>query len=628
MTLVSIIGEFDTALLNIVNEFKVEIKNIILVFDTSTASQKNIARYVKMLQHFKEKYHLAYSVSSEHIIDEDDVGKIDTLLSIIKNYPNTYLNLSHALSSTSAYIGSKLNQFDFKLIAFNPYDNEYNVINKQGFKNYPITHKIGIIDFLESYGYEVRLRRDMQWIEKHKEDIFNVFKNYKHYKEIRTIQSLKGYEQNKLYPILKRLNIFGEDDTLIEKGYLEGGLFEDYVYLIVKELGFDDILIGAEIIFDKIQETNTLINNEFDILAFKNNRLYLFECKFTKNYVLNDLIYKYMALKEHIKNDSKGIIIIYNPKILQQETQSSEDKVFKLSRKKAQLFDVHVIRNVLDRVKLKEELFKIAHPHFLFTKTDTTLPLKRKTYVYFLGGHDLEMHEIKQLLEVHHAKYLDKNLKWGAKISDYQNELTQLKEDEIPVFIELEHDMPYTGLYENIDHHGPLSHFPSSLEQIAQRFNHTLTRFQMMVAINDKAYKIGLKRFGATSDEIKAIRYMDRQKQGVRDEDETLARKSIESIKTTKNIPCIYSLTPHFSTITDLIDFNHYIIYDKTKICVYTYKLKAIKKLFLPFIEKNKAFYGGKEQMFFGLKDNVLSQEQIESFIEKIIEKLTKKDKK
>lgn len=629
MTLISIIGEFDTALLNLVNEFKAEIKNIILVFDTSTASQKNIAQYAKMLQHFKEKYGLAYTLSTEHIIDEDDVAKIDALLSIIKNYPDAYLNLSHALGSTSAYIGSKIHAFHFKLISFNPYDNEYNVIDQQGFKNYPITHKVGMIDFLESYGYEVRLKRDTQWIEKHKEDIFTVFSHYKQYREMRTLPSLQGYEHYTLYPVLQRLNIFDDDGTLQNKGYLEGGLFEDYVYLIVKELGFDDVLVGAEIIFDKVHETHTLINNEFDILAFKNNRLYLFECKFTKSFVLNDLIYKYMALKEYMKNDSKGIIITYNPKINPTEKLPPEDFFAKMSRKKALLFDVHIVKNILEKNRLKEVLFKIIYPDCLHVKTtEPSLSLTKKQYVYFLGGHDLEMHEIKQLLEAHHAHYFDKNLRWGAKVSDYQEELARLKAGEIPVFIELEHDMPYKGKFENIDHHGALSHFPSSLEQIAQRLNHTLTRFQTLVALNDKAYKIGLKRFGATADEIQAIRYMDRQKQGVTQEDEALARQSVEAICFKEEIPCIYSLTPHLSAVSDLVDFKHYIIYTDDKLCVYTYKSKAMKKLFLPYIEKNQAYYGGSEQMFFGLKNNILTKAQIESFMEKIIEKLTKKDKK
>lgn len=630
MTLISIIGEFDTALLNMVNEFKAELQNVILVFDTSTASQKNIARYIKMLQHFKEKYSLKYTVLSECIIDEDDAAKIDTLLDIIQNYPDAYLNLSHALSSTSAYIGSKLHQFDFKLIAFNPYDNEYNVIDKNGFKNHPLKQSLSIIDFLESYGYEVRLKRDTQWIEKHKEEIFSVFSHYKQYREIRKLLSLKGHEHNTLYSILKKLGILDENATVTNKGYLEGGLFEDYIYLIVKELGFDDVLVGAEIVFDKIQETNTLINNEFDILALKNNRFYLVECKFTKSFVLNDLIYKYMALKEHIQNDSKGIIITYNPKISPNEKMPPEDFLVKMSRRKALLFDVHIVKNLLEKNRLKEALFQIIYPNSLHVKTTESSPpvLKKKKYVYFLGGHDLEMYEIKQLLEAHHAKYFDKNLTWGAKISDYQEELAQLKSDDIPVFIELEHDIAYQGIYENIDHHGALSHFPSSLEQIAQRLNHTLTRFQTLVAINDKSHKIGLKRFGATPDEIKAIRYMDRQKQGVTEKDEALARKSIEAIKIKKEIPCIYSLTPHLSAVSDLVDFRHYIIYTDTKLCVYTYKIKAMKKLFLPYLEKKEAYYGGSEQMFFGIKENVMSTEQIPLFIDKVIDKLNKKDKK
>ena len=44
--------------------------------------------------------------------------------------------------------------------------------------------------------------------------------------------------------------------------------------------------------------------------------------------------------------------------------------------------------------------------------------------LFLLGGQDLEMLEIKKLLERENIAYKDKNLKWGAKLSDYQNELS------------------------------------------------------------------------------------------------------------------------------------------------------------------------------------------------------------
>ncbi|MBV5278481.1 MAG: hypothetical protein J0647_05525 [Campylobacteraceae bacterium] len=627
MTLISIIGEFDTSLLNIINEFKERLDKVILVFDSSTASQKNMSHHTKMLEHFRQKYKLHFEIVCEHIIDEDNYLKIDAILEIAKQFSDVYFDISHSLGSTAAYIGSKIDNIDIKLLAFNAYENEYNLISKEGFSNHKMEYKLGVIDYLESFGYTVKLKKDIPWIDKHKENIYKIFSHYNDYMAIRKSLTLNGHPKNTLVPVFEELGLFNTDGNIKEKGYLEGGLFEDYIYLIIKELGFDDVLIGAEIIFSNNGIDGSLVNNEFDILAFKNNRLYLFECKFTQSFTFNDLVYKYMALKEYIKNDSKGIIITYNPKTNPNEKLLPEEPLSKLARKKALLFDVHIVKNILEKNRIKEELFKIIYPGFLHVNKVEQLPvLKKKQHVYFLGGYDLEMHEIKGMLEKYRAKFYDKQLKWGAKVSDYKEELLQLSADDIPVFIELERDMDMPMVHESIDHHGPLSYFPASLEQIAQRFNHTLTRFQTLVAINDKAHKIGMKRHGATSDEIKAIRYMDRQKQGVTQEDEVLAQKSIASIQYRNEIPYIYSLTPHFSTIVDLVDFKHYIIYNDTKCSVYSYKSKALRKLFHAYIEKNEAYYGGKEQMFFCLKDNILTKREITEFINKIIDKLIQKD--
>ena len=44
-----------------------------------------------------------------------------------------------------------------------------------------------------------------------------------------------------------------------------------------------------------------------------------------------------------------------------------------------------------------------------------------KKKVFLLGGYDLEMLEIKKILDSKNVEYKDKNLSWGAKLSDYQD---------------------------------------------------------------------------------------------------------------------------------------------------------------------------------------------------------------
>lgn len=82
---------------------------------------------------------------------------------------------------------------------------------------------------------------------------------------------------------------------------------------------------------------------------------------------------------------------------------------------------------------------------------------KPDTLTFFLGGQDLEMQTIRELLEESVPGQLyDKKLGWGAKASAYNEEIGQsLGTGCTPVLIELENDIE---LMEEqclvVDHHG------------------------------------------------------------------------------------------------------------------------------------------------------------------------------
>jgi hypothetical protein len=77
--------------------------------------------------------------------------------------------------------------------------------------------------------------------------------------------------------------------------------------------------------------------------------------------------------------------------------------------------------------------------------------------VFFLGGYDLEMVTIRDLLaEVAICHYYDKNLSWGVRTSAYGEESwTTLDLGQIPVLVELSDDLlldPTKVFF--VDHHG------------------------------------------------------------------------------------------------------------------------------------------------------------------------------
>lgn len=149
-------------------------------------------------------------------------------------------------------------------------------------------------------------------------------------------------------------------------------------------------------------------------------------------------------------------------------------------------------------------------------------------YEFFLGGRDLEMTVIRELLE-HHApgRFHDHHLEWGAKASDYQSEIRAcLAAGRTPVLIELEADMtldPQEIVI--IDHHGRRagSDRPTSLHQVFELLGlpaKLWTKRHALVAANDRGHIPAMIELGASRAEIAAIRAADRAAQGITSEEE------------------------------------------------------------------------------------------------------------
>jgi len=63
-------------------------------------------------------------------------------------------------------------------------------------------------------------------------------------------------------------------------------------------------------------------------------------------------------------------------------------------------------------------------------------------FIFFLGGHDLEMVTVAELLREEGISFYDKGLRWGAKTSAYREEVEQcLAQGLTPVLVELTDDI-------------------------------------------------------------------------------------------------------------------------------------------------------------------------------------------
>lgn len=248
-----------------------------------------------------------------------------------------------------------------------------------------------------------------------------------------------------------------------------------------------------------------------------------------------------------------------------------------------------------------------------------------KDFIFLLGGHDLEMLEIKKILASQGITFYDKNLQWAnAKLSQYSKELNNTNHF---VGIELISDIDLPSNYTLIDHHNENSDKPSAIEQAAELLDIELTHDQLLVAVNDKGYIPAMEAMGATTEDIANIRRRDRKAQGVTEKDEQLAEQSIkENLTAEHGITLVKSLTTKFSPITDrLYPCNKLLVYTNHEL---TYYGEGVSRLILAFddlFKQKKAYSGGGEKGFFGIGTNSLPTKELMKVKNEMISILTNK---
>lgn len=240
-----------------------------------------------------------------------------------------------------------------------------------------------------------------------------------------------------------------------------------------------------------------------------------------------------------------------------------------------------------------------------------------KPYYFLLGGHDLEMVTIRELLEQHRIEYIDRNLSWGASWSNYQDVIDNFDwEQKQLVGVELGGAMPPRARL--IDHHNELAHLPASIEQIAILLGVELTRHQQLIAANDKGYIPAMLALGATEAEVQQIRRLDRQAQGVTEEMEQQAEKDIRLIKTRNKVSIIHTSLPKFSPIVDRLPNTRLLVFNASELTYYGEGAAKLGKLFADEVKAGRMYYGGGPKGFFGVGAGHYSAEAIKQFVNTI----------
>ncbi|MEA3491485.1 MAG: hypothetical protein U9R27_06260 [Campylobacterota bacterium] len=605
MTLITIISRDLHELVPIIFEFIDRTTKHILIYDDKEKHYAlKIQRWIVSLAQEVELIEVDEDSKADMLSIQNHINGIDTT--------ELYLNATNADTALLVVLSGSILHNGGKIVAYDKFENSYNLIDESGFGSHTITHNMMVDDFVLSLGYQLTNEIDKAKILSKKKSLlllfgdFNILFRIRRYLHQNRLQAIASAYPGQIEALID-LGMIGSDYRALRNISYFGTLFEEFTYLSLLCYDFDDIKVGAVLLFDSAEDDpyDIEIFNEFDILAIKENHIYTIECKLGDNISAQDIIYKSDSLLGYFGDDSKNMIINIYPdnshKIQKPKTLFGKNAKLRAITNSIEIYNAHTFGT--------KKFHKKISPFF---------QLKKR--VFLLGGYDLEMRTIKKLLDRYAQVYYDHSLSWGAKLGSYSD---RLKNNYLYIGIELIEDIELPANYLTIDHHNEKQKNKSSLEQVADTLGVQLSRQEMLIALNDSGYIPAMREFGASQNEIDEIRKKDRKAQGVTKKDEQLAIESIKMQKKEGNTTVVKAFTDKFSPIADRLYGKNILIYNDSKLNYYGDGIEKIVTMFRHIVEEQKAYYGGGFG-FFGFDEHSFSKSEILEFRDEIL-KMQKK---
>ena len=317
MTLVSIVGDFYSSVIPIFYEFKDRIDKHIIIYDdfkNDVTQAKNIINGTT--KYIKENNLPIRSYSIK--MDEDSLKALHEVAEILKGYESDteklYINITDGLANIGVLLSSIFLPLGSNIVTYDRFDNEYNLLTKDNMLTCKVEKCMSIKEHFALKNIEVAEINDKKIALKHKDLILKIFENhnteFKRFANEIMKPEPKWHEHTNILTLLEPFDLH-QDNIKENQMFITGGLFEYYIFLKIHKLGFDDIEVGVKV--RQYYNEEGFIPNEFDIFIMKDNHLHMIECKYTDKIKLDALVYKYMALKNLIDEDSKIIMITAHP---------------------------------------------------------------------------------------------------------------------------------------------------------------------------------------------------------------------------------------------------------------------------------------------------------------------------
>ena len=289
MVLVSIVGDFYSSVLPLFYEFKEKITTHVILHDDYKSDVVAARKIINGTLAFIKKNNLPIE-SFTIKMDEDSLVAASQASELIAKhvdkYEDLYINITDGLANVGVLLSDEFRSQGAKILTYDRYDNEYNVLTIDSMKTHKMQTSIPIRDHLLLKNIEIISTQDITFAKKHERSLNIFFEKYE------ADHTLYAKDPDKS-PALVKQRI--------------GILYEYYIYNLIKDFGFDDILMGVKVKDNRLD--NIFLENEYDILIMKDNHLHMIECKYLKILDVTALLYKLDSVRETLDEDANIMIV-------------------------------------------------------------------------------------------------------------------------------------------------------------------------------------------------------------------------------------------------------------------------------------------------------------------------------
>jgi hypothetical protein len=361
LRLVILLGEDPAQILGAIYTFRNKIEEIVLLADATAEEQRRAMRFRNALTGFAKRERLPWRMTVKTIRDTDEESLTSLYETITADGPAALLAADAPVAPLLLLAPRFMHEG--AVIAYDAYDNRLSLIERNRTEHFE-ADRMDIETYCAMLGYVLESELPEKRFRHDRENVLAVFADESRFIQVRRAllnpKRHGDFDFDAFDDVIKPLERMGlvKNRRLVDeaaKRRLQGQLFEEYIYWLCKEEGFDDIRLGCVIDFMPGERENSKrVTNEFDILFIEGNRIGTIECKYVYRLDGQRYLMHYDAVTDYFGRTARALIV----NVYQREKPRPADANFRPGLlRRARLGNVRIYSDIhFDPIRFKNHL--------------------------------------------------------------------------------------------------------------------------------------------------------------------------------------------------------------------------------------------------------------------------------